>query len=119
MSCRAVFLLCAAALLSACGGGGGTTVSSPPPSAAPSPVVPQGDFADAAAYRPDSAYGAVIARCATVDENGDPCGSLVVVEADDAGEAQKIADDDPYAKADLFASVDIRPYNWVFNKPGA
>lgn len=54
-----------------------------------------------------------------LDANGDACGSLVIVEAGDADAARKIADDDPYAKAGLFASVDIRPYNWVFNKPGA
>ena len=29
------------------------------------------------------------------------------------------ADADPYAKAGLFSSVEVEPYNWVFNKPGA
>ncbi|MCY6383301.1 YciI family protein [Hoeflea prorocentri] len=54
-----------------------------------------------------------------LDGNGDACGSLVIIEADDADAAQEIADADPYATAGLFASVDIRPYNWIFNKPGA
>lgn len=53
-----------------------------------------------------------------LDENEKPDGSLVVVEAASPEEAHRIAADDPYAKAGLFASVDIRPYNWVFNKPG-
>jgi uncharacterized protein YciI len=26
---------------------------------------------------------------------------------------------DPYAKAGLFANVEIRAWNWVFNKPAA
>ncbi|MEX3011772.1 YciI-like protein [Hoeflea sp. TYP-13] len=54
-----------------------------------------------------------------LNENEKPCGSLVVIEADSMEDAEKIAADDPYAKAGLFAGVDIRPYNWVFNNPGA
>ena len=30
-----------------------------------------------------------------------------------------IAAADPYAKAGLFANVEIKPWNWVFNKPEA
>ena len=30
-----------------------------------------------------------------------------------------IADADPYTKAGLFASVEVKPFNWVFNKPEA
>lgn len=52
-------------------------------------------------------------------DDGKPNGSLVVVEAADRAAAQSIADADPYAKAGLFASVEIRPWNWVFNKPAA
>ena len=54
-----------------------------------------------------------------LDADGKPCGSLVIVEAMDMYAAREIADADPYAKAGLFAQVDIRPYNWVFNNPGA
>jgi uncharacterized protein YciI len=42
-----------------------------------------------------------------------------VVKAETIEEAKAISDADPYAKAGLFASVDIRPWNWVFNKPEA
>jgi len=52
-----------------------------------------------------------------LDAAGNPNGSLVVVEAADAAAAKAIADADPYAKAGLFASVDIRPWRWVFNAP--
>jgi uncharacterized protein YciI len=44
-------------------------------------------------------------------------GSLVIIEAASLDAARKVAGDDPYAKAGLFASVEIRPWVWVFNKP--
>ncbi|WP_265517731.1 YciI-like protein [Nitratireductor luteus] len=52
-----------------------------------------------------------------LDENEKPCGSLVAVEAADKAAAEVIAAADPYAQVGLFASVEIRPWNWVFNKP--
>lgn len=52
-----------------------------------------------------------------LDEGGKPNGSLVVIDAEDRAAAERLAADDPYAEAGLFASVDIRPWNWVFNKP--
>lgn len=54
-----------------------------------------------------------------LDADGKPDGSLVVVEAAGIDEARALADADPYAKAGLFESVDVRPWNWVFNKPEA
>ena len=54
-----------------------------------------------------------------LDAAGKPNGSLVVVEAEDHAAAAVISAADPYAKAGLFATVDIRPWNWVFNKPAA
>jgi uncharacterized protein len=52
-------------------------------------------------------------------EDGKPNGSLVFISADDKAAAQAIADRDPYAKAGLFASVDIKPWNWVLKNPEA
>jgi uncharacterized protein len=52
-----------------------------------------------------------------LDGDGKPCGSLVVIEAPDLASAEAIAAKDPYAKAGLFGTVEIRPWNWVFNKP--
>jgi len=52
-----------------------------------------------------------------LDGGGKPNGSLVVVEADSQEAAEALAANDPYAQAGLFESVDIRPWNWVFNKP--
>jgi uncharacterized protein len=54
-----------------------------------------------------------------LDGDGKPNGSLVIVETDTIEEARAIADADPYAKAGLFQSVEVKPFNWVFNKPEA
>jgi uncharacterized protein len=52
-----------------------------------------------------------------LDDEAKPNGSLVVVEASDLSAANRIAANDPYAKAGLFASVDIRPWNWAIKNP--
>jgi uncharacterized protein YciI len=53
-----------------------------------------------------------------LDPAGNPCGSMLVVEAADRAEAEAFAAADPYAKAGLFESVVIRPFRAVF-KDGA
>jgi uncharacterized protein len=52
-------------------------------------------------------------------DDGKPVGSLVIISADDKAGAAAIAAQDPYAKAGLFSSVDIKPWNWVFKNPEA
>lgn len=54
-----------------------------------------------------------------LDTEGKPNGSLVVVSAETIEAAKAIADADPYTKAGLFESVEIKPFNWVFNNPEA
>ncbi|MGO7043473.1 YciI-like protein [Rhizobium acaciae] len=54
-----------------------------------------------------------------LDDDGKPCGSLIIVEAETKEAARALADADPYAKAGLFESVEVKAYNWVFNKPEA
>jgi uncharacterized protein YciI len=54
----------------------------------------------------------------TTDE-GAPNGSLVVIEAADRASAQVMAENDPYAKAGLFASVEIKPWKWLIKNPEA
>jgi uncharacterized protein YciI len=55
----------------------------------------------------------------TGEDGETPNGSLVVIQAPSRQAAQEIATSDPYAKAGLFASVEIRPWIWVFNPPKA
>lgn len=50
-------------------------------------------------------------------EDGKPTGSLVVFDVADVAAAHALAEQDPYAKAGLFESVEIRAWNWVFNNP--
>jgi uncharacterized protein YciI len=45
------------------------------------------------------------------------CGSLVVIEAPSMEAARNIAAADPFAKIGLFASVEIRPWLWLMNRP--
>ncbi|MGV1758570.1 YciI-like protein [Rhizobium sp. A22-96] len=54
-----------------------------------------------------------------LDADGKPSGSLVIVSAETIEAAKAIADADPYTKAGLFESVEIKPFNWVFNNPEA
>ncbi|NBB48349.1 hypothetical protein GVN24_08725 [Rhizobium sp. CRIBSB] len=54
-----------------------------------------------------------------LDADGKPCGSMLIIAADDIAVAKALAAQDPYAKAGLFETVEIKPYNWVFNNPEA
>jgi uncharacterized protein len=49
--------------------------------------------------------------------DGKPSGTLAIISAENAEEARLVAAKDPYAIAGLFASVDIRPWNWVIKNP--
>lgn len=46
-----------------------------------------------------------------------PSGSLVVVRAPDLAAAEAIAKADPYARAGLFQSVEIKPWRWALKVP--
>lgn len=54
-----------------------------------------------------------------LDDEGNMTGSLVIIEAANRDEALAISQGDPYAKAGLFESVEIRPWNWVVKNPEA
>lgn len=47
-------------------------------------------------------------------DGGSPLGSLLIMEFDDMAAAKNFAEADPYAKAGLFASVDIHHWRKVF-----
>jgi uncharacterized protein len=48
-----------------------------------------------------------------LDAAGQMCGSMLVIECADEAAARVVLADDPYAKAGLFASVELRPYRPV------
>ncbi|MEP0964898.1 MAG: YciI family protein [Lentilitoribacter sp.] len=48
-----------------------------------------------------------------LDNAGEMCGSLIVLDVADMGEAEKWVSNDPYGKAELFQSVELIPWNRV------
>ncbi|MGV1013546.1 MAG: YciI family protein [Methyloceanibacter sp.] len=53
-----------------------------------------------------------------IDTDGETMnGSLIVVEAPSLDAARAIIEGDPFAKAGIFAEVDIRPWRWSINSP--
>ncbi len=52
-----------------------------------------------------------------LDDDGNMTGSLVILEAANRDEALAISQEDPYARAGLFESVEIRPWNWAIKNP--
>jgi uncharacterized protein YciI len=56
------------------------------------------------------AKGCVKAGGPFLDADGQPIGSMLIVETDSLAEAKRFAAHDPYALAGLFASVDVRPW---------
>ncbi len=53
------------------------------------------------------------------DDAGTPSGSLVVIDAENRAAIEQIAANDPYAKAGLFQSVDIKAWKWALKNPEA
>jgi uncharacterized protein YciI len=53
------------------------------------------------------------------DDAGSPTGSLILVEAENRNAVETLAVRDPYVKAELFSSVEIRPWKWVIKNPEA
>lgn len=56
--------------------------------------------------------GAIVQAGPFLDVNGEMCGSLLIYDGDQAG-AEAWAAADPYAKAGLFRSVEVRPWKKV------
>ena len=48
-----------------------------------------------------------------LNEAGEPRGSLLIIRAETLDAARAFAENDPYAQADLFKNVDIKPYRLV------
>ena len=48
-----------------------------------------------------------------LNEKEEPVGSVLIIDAVSEAAAQAFADADPYAKAGLFDSVEVRPYKFV------
>lgn len=53
-----------------------------------------------------------------LDEKDDMAGSLIIVEAADKAAAMTFTEHDPYVKAGLFSSIDVRPYRLTIGSIG-
>ena len=51
------------------------------------------------------------------DDGKEPRGSMLVYEAGRIEDVRKIVAADPYSKAGLFQSVEIRAWNWLTGRP--
>lgn len=67
----------------------------------------------------DSLGAAVKGAGPFTDDAGSPTGSLILVEAENRSAIEALAAGDPYAKAGLFSSVEIRPWKWLIKNPEA
>ena len=54
-----------------------------------------------------------------LDDQGNPTGSLVIIEAGDMEAAKHIAANDPYRLAGLFAHIEIKAWRWALKNPEA
>ncbi len=48
-----------------------------------------------------------------LDDGGNFCASVFILEAESQSDAQRFADEDPYAKAGVFGETEIRPFRIV------
>lgn len=54
-----------------------------------------------------------------LDAQGNMIGSFIILEAETLEAAKSWAQNDPYALAGVFASIDVRPWRMTINKCGA
>jgi uncharacterized protein YciI len=53
-----------------------------------------------------------------LDDKGEMCGSLIILDAPDRATAVKFTENDPYVRAGLFSSVDVRAYRLTLGALG-
>jgi uncharacterized protein YciI len=54
-----------------------------------------------------------------VGPDGQPNGSMIVIEADDEAACRALLARDPYALKGLFDTVSVRPWRWLIKNPEA
>lgn len=65
----------------------------------------------------EAALPHVVVAGPLLDDDGQPIGSMLLMDFPDRKAAVAFAADDPYAKAGLFASVAVTSWRQVFPKP--
>lgn len=64
--------------------------------------------------RPHNENGRIVFAGPLRDESGNPCGSLIIIRADDLEAARAIAHDDPYFREGVFKSIEVFETVMVF-----
>ena len=52
-----------------------------------------------------------------LNDRGDMCGTLLVIEADDKAKVVEFLQGDPYSQAGVYERVEIHEFNWGLGKP--
>ena len=65
----------------------------------------------------EAALAHVVMAGPLLDDDGQPIGSMLLMDFPDRKAAVGFAAEDPYARAGLFASVAVTPWRQVFPKP--
>ena len=52
-----------------------------------------------------------------LDEQGDMCGTLLVVEAEDKSKVVAFLQEDPYSQSGVYQTVEIHEFNWGLGQP--
>ena len=52
-----------------------------------------------------------------LDDAGDMCGTMLVIEAQTQADVMQFVAGDPYAQASVYESVQIRPFVWGLGQP--
>jgi uncharacterized protein YciI len=52
-----------------------------------------------------------------LSDAGEMCGSLLILHSDDKQALQETLAQDPYAKAGLFETTELKTWNWVIGAP--
>ncbi len=61
----------------------------------------------------DSIKSSILFGGPMLDDDGNPCGSMIVYEAADRAAAEALVANDPYSKAGLFGAVEIKGFRTV------
>jgi len=77
-----------------------------------------------ATNRPDhvawlKSWSVPVAGPLLADDNETMIGSMLIVEGNSREEVEAMLPNDPYAKAGLFESVEVRPWIWALGAPTA
>lgn len=61
--------------------------------------------------------GRVVIGGPILDDEGNACGGMMVIDAEDQAEVERLVAADPFEIAGLSATIHITPFRWQTNRP--